>query len=489
MTIRKLLSYSLVLSIACAAAAPHCAFSIGAKKNADAQQENMEIRDKWALLIGVNRFSDKSIPALKYAQKSSGDMARALKDPDTAHFALDHVLVVNGPDANKAYIEQAFNEWLYKKALPNDLVVIYFNSRLAQDPNGEMVVCANDTRLADPAKSGMKIADLLKEARQRIGSPHIICMLDTSPVGNSLDKPAHDTKWLAANSGVTVFSAAELMKPSLDDTAGMQSLFVHCFLDAVKTGGGNYPLAMVAEYVWQKVQELSKQIEPAGQVPVLVQSNEQSQTLSIPLGIMVKSSLPPKTVAIGHPVDNLGMDHPNIVAPTSAINKPGIVIQSRNQTTGAGKLQAGKQTANSRPHAGPVAAAVSGPNKKPVQQQLQQAAKNNGVLASTDDSDEDDFDSSLDLRPYITKIKQDIQKKWQAPKGFESRHVTTMFSINRDGSITNASVVEGSGNEDMDKSALAALQAASPLDPLPKGAPKSVDIKYVFDWKTRLGSQ
>lgn len=489
MTIKKILSCSLVLTIALAVAVPIKAFSLGAKKNTESQQDNMEIRDKWALLVGVNRFNDKSISPLKYAQKSSGDMARALKDPDCARFAMDHVLVVNGPDASKANIEQAFNEWLYKKALPNDLVVIYFNSRIVKDPAGEMVICANDTSLSDAAQTGVKIVELLKTARQRIGSPHIVCLLDTSPLSKSDDKPPHDAKWLAANSQVTVFSAAELMKPSLDDQSSMQTLFVHSFVDAVKTGGGNYPLAMIAEFVWQKVQETSKQLDPAGQVPVLCQSSEQSQTLTIPLGIMVKSSMPPKTVLIGHPVDNLAMDHPNIVAPTMAASRPGIVIQSRNHPTAAGKAQTTKPKAtNGTAPAASVAAAPAAAKK--TEQQLQAAAKNNGVLASTtDDDDDDSFDQNLDLRPYIAKIKQDIQKKWQAPKGFDSRRVTAQFTITRDGSITNTSVVESSGNEEVDKSALAALQSASPLEPLPKGAPKSVDIRYVFDWKTRLGSQ
>lgn len=107
-----------------------------------AQPEKPDIRDKWAILVGVNRFTDQSIPGLKFAQKSSADLARALKDPDSGHFGLDHVLVVNGPEASKEGIDRYLNEWLYKKALPSDLVVIYFNSRLAKGPNGEVIVCA-----------------------------------------------------------------------------------------------------------------------------------------------------------------------------------------------------------------------------------------------------------------------------------------------------------------------------------------------------------
>jgi TonB family protein len=83
----------------------------------------------------------------------------------------------------------------------------------------------------------------------------------------------------------------------------------------------------------------------------------------------------------------------------------------------------------------------------------------------------------------MAKMKQDIQKKWAPPKGLENRHVTTVFTILRDGTIVNPTIVDSSGDEDIDKAALQALHNASPLDALPLGAPKSVQIKYQFDWR------
>ncbi len=436
-----------------------------------APMEDMEIRDKWAIVVGVNRFADTSIPPLKFAQKSSADLARTLKDADCGHFGLDHVLVVNGPDASKAGIEQAFNEWLFKKALPSDLVVIYFNSRVAKNANGDLMLCANDTKLADIDKTGVDLAELLKNARQRVGSGHMLCLLDTNPTATG-EKFAHDSKWLATNSGIGVLSANELGKPSLDDASEMQTYFVHYFVEAMKTGGGNYPLAMVAEYVWQKVQEFTKTAPEGQQTPIMSLASEQSQTHAIPIGIMVRSSMPPRQIAIGHPMDTLGMNRPDIVAPTLNTAKTGVKLATRNPVTTAKVATASK----------PVLAAAVPP--KPVHE-----AKTVMAETSDDDADDEKIDPSLDMKPYMTKMKQDIQKKWQMPKGLEARRVTVAFSIESDGKIDYAEIVEGSGNEAVDKSALEALKAASPLDPLPKGAPKSVSIKYVFDWKTRVGGQ
>ncbi|MBI4532922.1 MAG: TonB C-terminal domain-containing protein, partial [Candidatus Melainabacteria bacterium] len=99
-----------------------------------------------------------------------------------------------------------------------------------------------------------------------------------------------------------------------------------------------------------------------------------------------------------------------------------------------------------------------------------------------DDEEEEEPRAAIDFGLYMTQMKQTIQKHWQPPKGFENRRVVATFTILRDGTITNAELVDPSGIEAVDKSALNALRVASPLDPLPLGAPKSVQIRYQFDW-------
>lgn len=453
-----------------------------------AQPEKPDIRDKWAILFGINRFTDQSIPGLKFAQKSSGDLARALKDPDSGHFGLDHVLVVNGPDASKEGIERSLNDWLYKKALPSDLVVIYFNSRLIKGANGEIIICANNTMMDDASSTGINLIELLKSAKQRIGSQNILAVLDLSPTKDGI-KPqeGQDLKSIATASGVTLLAGAELYKPVFDDQQSMQSRFVHFLVEAIKSGGATFPIAMVAEYVWQKIQQES-QLNPAqAQTPVLALASEQSQTTTIPLGIMVKSSLPQNSISVGHKLDDLAMNRPDIVPPkasTIAGTAPtiGAKLQSRNpaQASSGSKPQAATGSgASTGAAADKNRVAAAAPGAKAA------AAKAAAASKAAEEEEEESFDPNLDFGPYMSKMKQDIQKKWQMPKGLESRKVTTVFSIFRDGKIANVSITEGSGNDAVDKSALAALEAASPLDPLPKGSPQSVDIKYVFDWKSR----
>jgi protein TonB len=106
------------------------------------------------------------------------------------------------------------------------------------------------------------------------------------------------------------------------------------------------------------------------------------------------------------------------------------------------------------------------------------------VTAKEDPTDEEDDDEgqAVDLSSYMSKMKKDIQAKWKPLKGFEERCIVVVFSIQRDGSIVEPEIVQSSGVDEVDRSALDALHAASPVDPLPNGAPKSIRVQYKFDW-------
>ena len=460
-----------------------------------AQPEKPDIRDKWAILVGVNRFTDSAIPPLKFALKSSADLARALKDQDSGHFGLDHVLTVNGADASKVGIERSFNEWLFRKALPADMVVIYINSRLLKSASGAAIVCANDTKVEDADKSGINLTELIKSAKQRIGSPNIIVMLDLPPaVADEKAPEGMNLKSLATSTGVTILSGADIFKPNNENPQYMQSRFVHYLVEALKSGGATFPVAMLAEYVWQKVKQESTEAGGPEQTPVLALASEQSLTSGIPLGIMVKSSLPPSSISVGHPADNMAMDRPDIVpmkASSLANNTPtiGAKLQSRNPEDAPisavkAPAKAGTTTTLNSNGDGQKIAATAATSASSTPANNTGAGK---APAGKEEEEDDSFDQNLDMAPYMTKMKQDIKTKWQMPKGLETRRVVTVFSIMRNGKIANVEITEGSGNAEVDKSALAALEAAS-LDPLPKGAPPSVDIKYIFDWKTRQGN-
>lgn len=421
--------------------------------SANALAAPVTVRDKWALLIGVDGFQDPSVPSNKENGNNVVDLAATLKDSNAGHFGHDHVLTLTGDKATKCGIEQAINGWLEKKALPDDLVLVYISSASIQGPHGEPMVFSYDTLASEPELSGIDVSNLASELKRRIQSRNIIMFLDTTPAGRT----APDFAKLS-EMGITIISATSGNQRSINNGAKHTSLFEEHLSEAIRHGAGTLTLQEVFDHISSTVQNDAERAFSAKQTPVLAIAKNNSVIDEMVIGVPVKSSTSRAAINIGHPLDQLALSRPDIITPRSAQSaaKP-IVIQP-----------------SVRPN--PAKAAATTPGASP---------KSPAKPPNDDDDDDDDKPRpQVDFQSYMAKMKQDIQKNWKPPKGLETRRLVAVFTITRDGRIRNPSIVEGSGVEALDKSALDAL-AATTLDPLPPGSPRSVDIKYKFDWNVR----
>jgi TonB family protein len=70
---------------------------------------------------------------------------------------------------------------------------------------------------------------------------------------------------------------------------------------------------------------------------------------------------------------------------------------------------------------------------------------------------------------YLIGVRIAIHKKWKVPEEFlETDYKTHIYiEIQKDGTISNATIDKKSGNDDFDKSAMQALENASPLEKIP----------------------
>lgn len=384
------------------------------------------VRDKWAVLVAVGDFQDPTIPKLRFSTRNASDLAAILRDPNVGRFASDHVTVVSGEKATKSAIETALTgEGIARKALPNDLIVVYFCGRTLPSAGGrEAYFLAYDTLASELQHSGLPIGQTLREIRRRTQCRRILAVLDSSPAVRQ-PGPYPALKELSAQAGVSVLASDELANTSHEWAAGGQSLFTHYLIEGLKPGAGLLALPVVAEYLGQIVPNEAQKYAGKTQTPALVLAADAPEMAATALGLAVKSAVPPAKVSIGHRVDDLQMRRPDL----------------------------------SRPKAPPPEA------------------------DDGEDEDEDEAGGQVDFGAWMAKMKAAVQKRWQPPKGFESRRVVAVFTILRDGTIVNPYIVDSSGVEAVDKSALDALKAASPLEALPLGAPKSVQIRYQFDWK------
>jgi protein TonB len=89
---------------------------------------------------------------------------------------------------------------------------------------------------------------------------------------------------------------------------------------------------------------------------------------------------------------------------------------------------------------------------------------------------------------YVQAVRNRISNNWLlstiSPNLQNAPRVYVDFDINRDGSISNAKITQSSGIPEVDRSALRAVLASSPLAALPPGySGNKVSVEFYFDLK------
>jgi periplasmic protein TonB len=87
-----------------------------------------------------------------------------------------------------------------------------------------------------------------------------------------------------------------------------------------------------------------------------------------------------------------------------------------------------------------------------------------------------------DLAPYFDEIRRRVKSNWQPLAPGEERTTTLVFAIQRSGQITGLRILETSGNEQVDRDALEAVQKSAPFDALPQNFKSDrLDIQFNFN--------
>ena len=89
---------------------------------------------------------------------------------------------------------------------------------------------------------------------------------------------------------------------------------------------------------------------------------------------------------------------------------------------------------------------------------------------------------------YVSAVRNRISSNWLlssiSPSILSAPRVYVDFDIHRDGSISNARVTQSSGIPEVDRSALRAVLASSPLAALPANySGNKVSVEFYFDLK------
>jgi TonB family protein len=302
--------------------------------------------------------------------------------------------------------------------------------------------------------------------RRRTQCKNIIALLDINPTEQTAKNYPYGLgsllRTIGQKAGVTILSADDRLLGSLDDDGQARtSVFVEYFCQALKAGGGALSLDYIASYLGQI---LSNQA-PGGSDryishPILLAAADNPELVKMPLGVAVRNPNSLADIKIGRSLSQVAQSDPALAAHLAQLDR------SSSSTQKLEKLKQAQDAADEE------------------NASEQEREREKGKPWEKEEKEEGQGENpEVDFAPYMTTMKKTIQGKWGPPKGLDQKTVVAVFSIQKDGSIVDSEIVQSSGNATIDQSALKALADASPLAPLPKGAPKRVQIRYKFDWK------
>lgn len=88
-----------------------------------------------------------------------------------------------------------------------------------------------------------------------------------------------------------------------------------------------------------------------------------------------------------------------------------------------------------------------------------------------------------DFGPYMMELQRRIKRRWNPPRGNESKRVVLLFKVSKDGRLLSLKMEGTSGVPEADQAAIRAVKEAAPFRPLPAEYRGSdIDIQFTFDY-------
>ncbi len=250
------------------------------------------VHDKWALVIGINKFQDERVPKLKYTSKDASDFAALLRDPTYGHFADDHVHLLTDEQATTRKIKEELN-WLARNAGKDDLVVVFLSSHGSpreKDTAGVNYVITSDTDLKDADSlfaTAMPMVELAEVVRTRVRARRAAIFLDTCHSGamaaaaamggfatSQVAGPTFDR--LTQGVGRVIIASSEAKQKSYESEKIQNGYFTYNLVRALKEDGGSAPVEKIFDFVHEQVARQVLADWKVQQTPVLSKSAEST---------------------------------------------------------------------------------------------------------------------------------------------------------------------------------------------------------------------
>ena len=214
------------------------------------------IHQRWALVVGIGAFSDRTIKPLAYSTSDAGTFRDLLVDPKGAAFPATNVRFLSDGTATLRGIKEALN-WLARSAGPDDLVVVYIASHGSSrdaDTAGSNYILASDTEIGAEVNpdllyaSALPMVELANDVATRFQARRTAVFLDTCYSGGAVAEHDHQLAPGVANASVSeatlehmgqgtgriIFAASRTDQQSLESPALHHGYFTWFLVQALR---------------------------------------------------------------------------------------------------------------------------------------------------------------------------------------------------------------------------------------------------------------
>ncbi|MGD9681596.1 MAG: caspase family protein [Candidatus Obscuribacterales bacterium] len=284
-------SAALLLFNAMPVAGAETASGGAATSGEQSSDPNRPIRDKWAVIIGIDKFQDKRIPTLHYSTKDARDFANFLVEK--GNFARDHVLLLLDEDATQRNIEMVLgDDWLPRRVLADDVVLIFASTHGSPkelDVAGENFLIAYDTNPDNLFSSGIELETLAQTIRRRTSCDRVVLFLDAcnsgaAAGGKGLLRTHNFDLTSVAGKGMIIISSSSADQRSWESKRYENGVFTRKLIDSLQVKGLTTNLSTAFNSLRDQVEQEVKFDRRVDQVPMMLMNwkGEEVALLSRP---------------------------------------------------------------------------------------------------------------------------------------------------------------------------------------------------------------
>jgi formylglycine-generating enzyme required for sulfatase activity len=264
---------------------------------------------KLGIVIGTNEYSDSNIRNLRFAEKDAKDIKNILLDPDICGF--DEVLESINKTRTQTFCEI---DQLLKKAVSEDLILIYFSGHGEPDPQHDLCLLFNNTKMYSLIPTSLNYS-LVRKCIDASSCKTVVVVLDCCYSGAASIKGNNLKEILSksSGSGTVILSASSEFDVAKEDEKLENGVFTYYLVEGLKSGAiagdnnGDIALDDLYNYVYERTIRYSqvpfKQVACEGKIfigknPLKIKEKEYTYKKKRLFEEYIKCNLP-------HPILNI----------------------------------------------------------------------------------------------------------------------------------------------------------------------------------------